>query len=260
MDIIGNDRGLPSSGKTTLGISREEDRQCLHLPLSSPLVCHSPSTISLSSCPASPTIYISPIPCTLAKPRNLTRRIIQGTPFPPKTSTSPSSLINYLAPGPETLFDPETDEPSLTGLWDELAGVGIENTGSGSMPGNGDGDDAEKKRSVRTKGDGQRDRTVDKENSGVMGKEKGMILLVGFSELIYQGFSPEYLARFGRALLGWCRQVSLRPSSISPFQLAVKVEEHFDQRLTSHDHSETDSDVPDNHPPHTLTPKRLFSR
>jgi hypothetical protein len=164
--------------------------------------------------------------------------IIQGTPFPPpsktSSSTSPSPLINYLAPGPETLFDPETDEPSLTGLWDDL--VGLENTGSGSMPGNGLRDDSENVRSIRTKGDGQRDRTVGKENSGVMGMEKGMILLVGFSELIYQGFSPEYLARFGRAMLGWCRQVSFPPSPASSFQLAVKVKELFDQSLTSREY------------------------
>jgi hypothetical protein len=143
-------------------------------------------------------------------------------------------VVNYLAPGPETLFDPETDEPSLTGLWDEL--VGVENTGSGSMPGNGLRDDSENVRSIRTKGDGQRDRTVGKENSGVMGMEKGMILLVGFSELIYQGFSPEYLARFGRAMLGWCRQVSFPPSPASSFQLAVKVKELFDQSLTSREY------------------------
>lgn len=111
------------------------------------------------------------------------------------------------------MFDPETDEPTLTVLWDEL--VGFENTGSGSIPKNGDGDDAEKARSIRTKGEGQRDRTVGKENSGFMGMEKGMVILVGFSELIYQGFSPEYLARFGRALLGWCRQVSLSSSLLA---------------------------------------------
>jgi hypothetical protein len=111
------------------------------------------------------------------------------------------------------LFDPETDEPSLTGLWDEL--VGVENTGSGLMPGNGDREDSkskeEKDRSTRTTADTHRD----KEPQAGMRKEKGMILLVGFSELIYQGFSPEYLARFGRALLGWCRQVSLSSSLLA---------------------------------------------
>jgi hypothetical protein len=120
------------------------------------------------------------------------------------------------------LFDPETDEPSLTGLWDEL--VGVENTGSGSIPGNKDREDSKSKeeqaRSRRTTADTHRD----KEPQAAMGR--GMILLVGFSELIYQGFSPEYLARFGRALLGWCRQVSFQPSSVSPFQLAVKAKEH----------------------------------
>jgi hypothetical protein len=139
--------------------------------------------------------------------------IIQGTPFPPKTSTSTSSssLINYLAPGPETLFDPETDEPSLTGLWDEL--VGIENSGSGTIPRNGDREDSKSKeenaRSRRTTADMHRD----KERQAAM--ERGTILLVGFSELIYQGFSPEYLARFGRAMLGWCRQVSLSSSLLA---------------------------------------------
>jgi hypothetical protein len=168
------------------------------------------------------------------------------------------------------LFDPETDEPSLTGLWEELVGVGIEKTDSGSIPKHGDREDSkskeEKDRSIARTGN-QRDGTTtisknkDKEeNRGGMGLEKGMILLVGFSELLYQGFSPEHLARFGRAMLGWCRQLSLQPSSVSSFQLAVKVEEHFDRRLTSREYSDTDSDVPDNHPPHTFTPKRLFAR
>jgi hypothetical protein len=107
-------------------------------------------------------------------------------------------------------------------LWDEL--VGVENTGSGSIPGNKDREDSKSKeeqaRSRRTTADTHRD----KEPQAAMGR--GMILLVGLSELIYQGFSPEYLARFGRALLGWCRQVSLQPSSVSPFQLAVKAKEH----------------------------------
>ena len=141
-----------------------------------------------------------------------------GTPFPPpsKASTSTSSPVNYRAPGPETLFDPETDEPSLTGLWEELVGVGIEKTDSGSIPKHGDREDSkskeEKDRSIARTGN-QRDGTTtisknkDKEeNRGGMGLEKGMVILVGFSELICQGFSPEHLARFGRALLGWCRQ------------------------------------------------------
>jgi hypothetical protein len=115
------------------------------------------------------------------------------------------------------LFDPETDEPSLKGLWEEL--VGFENTGSGSIPKNGDGDEKDNREGSKSKEAKEKDRstriTADtqkyKEQQAGMRKEKGMILLVGFSELIYQGFSPEYLARFGRALLGWCRQVS--PSS-----------------------------------------------
>lgn len=134
--------------------------------------------------------------------------------------------MNYVAPGPETLFDAETDEPTLTGLWDEL--VGVENTRSSSSIQGQSKNGEEKERSTpraadRDRGDVTTTTTIAKskekeENRGIMGMEKGkgmgMIILVGFSELIYQGFSPEYLARFGRALLGWCRQVSLPPSPL----------------------------------------------
>lgn len=117
----------------------------------------------------------------------------QGTPLPPKTSSS----LEYLAP--DSLFDRETDEPTLAGLWDELVTIP---TASQSI-------------SSGTNTDARGRQGTDEPQA-----QGGMILLVGFSELVWQGFEPDLLSRFTRALMGHCRQASLTKITWTSFRPA----------------------------------------
>lgn len=111
---------------------------------------------------------------------HVSRWTFQGTPLPPKSSP----LLCYLAPSPDSLFDPSTDEPSLAQLWDDLI------TSSPSS-------------NTRERNNSTPQATPSHKPENT----RGIVVLVGFSEMIWQGFEPELLSRFSRALLAVCRSV-----------------------------------------------------